>query len=341
MDHLTRRQVLQYLLSGTAAIASSSVLSACQSKTQVPTTAPASIPPASNASTDVPVSTAIPAVSQPTPTTVTYPDLVVTRTGEPEALVRAAIDGIGGLGRFVHKNNWVIIKPNICIAYYGYEYATTTNPWVVGAMVKLCFEAGASKVQVMDFPFGGSASSAYQVSGIAEQVQAAGGEMVQMADFMFKTTTIENALSLRESRIYEDVFKADALINIPIAKTHGMATLTMGMKNLMGLIHDREEIHWAFGKRLTDLSMKIKPVLTVIDAVRILVNNGPTGGSLDDVRKLDTVIVSPDIVAADSYGATLFGKSPEDLDYVKTASSVGFGKSDLTKMYIKEITLGA
>lgn len=250
------------------------------------------------------------------------------------------MDTLGGMGRFVPKGSRVIIKPNICVAYHSYEYAATTNPWVVGALVKLCMEAGAGRVQVMDYPFGGSARDAYKASGIGEQVEAVGGEMVQMSGFKYKTFTIENALSLQKTDIYEDALQADVLINVPIAKDHGMATLTMGMKNLMGLIKNRPEIHRDFGNRLTDLARTIRPTLTVIDAVRILTDHGPSGGNLDDVRQMDTVIVSQDIVAADSYGATLFGMQPDDLDYIRVGAETGLGKSDLQKLNIQELTVG-
>jgi len=95
-------------------------------------------------------------------------------------MVRRALASLGGMDKFVPKGANVVVKPNICVAYHTYEYAATTNPWVVGALVKMCFEAGASSVKVMDFPFGGSAQEAYVKSGIKEQVEAAGGEMVSM-----------------------------------------------------------------------------------------------------------------------------------------------------------------
>lgn len=346
MEKISRRKFIKYFLSGTVAMASAQFLDACQVVTRqaspVPTSVPTSPVPLTALQQPTITDTALPQPAVLAATTgVSYPDLVVARTGTPDALVRAALSAIGGMERFIPKDGWVIIKPNICTAYHSYEYAATTNPWVVGTLVKMCFEAGAKKVQVMDSPFGGSAPDAYKISGIAEQVEASGGEMVQMSNFKFKRTSIENALSLAEVAIYEDAFKADVLIDVPIAKNHGMATLTMGMKNLMGLITDRGQIHQDFGNRLTDLAGKIKPTLTVIDAVRILVNNGPTGGNLDDVRKLDTVIVSPDIVAADSFGATLFGMQPNDLEYVRIGAQTGLGRSTLAALNIKELTVGS
>jgi uncharacterized protein (DUF362 family) len=243
--------------------------------------------------------------------------------------------------RFVKQGAKVVIKPNICVAYHTYEYAATTNPWVVGALVKLCLEAGAKQVQVLDYPFGGTVEEAYNKSGIADQVKLAGGEMVGMPRFKFVETEIPAGLNLKKTDIFDDVLKADVLINVPIAKHHSLAQLTMGMKNLLGVILDRPPMHFYMDQRLADLSSRLKPALTVIDAVRILVENGPTGGNLADVKQLDTVIASPDIVAADSYGTTLFGLHPEDLGYIEAAAAMGLGNSDLKGMRIEEINVGA
>jgi uncharacterized protein (DUF362 family) len=272
---------------------------------------------------------------------VTIPDLSVARGGEPEALVNAAIASLGGMQRFVRSGDLVLIKPNICVAYHSFEYAATTNPWVVGALVKLCLQAGAESVLVMDYPFGGTPEEAYVRSGIHEQVLAAGGKMEAFSTFKFAQTEIPMGLDLKKCDIYDEVLRADVVINVPIAKDHSLAKLTLGMKNLMGVIADRPAMHRNLGQRLADLASRVRPALTVVDAVRILTYGGPTGGSLDAVKKLDTVIASADIVAADSYAATLFGMKPEDLDYVRAGTAMGLGRSDLENLRIEEINLGA
>jgi uncharacterized protein (DUF362 family) len=277
--------------------------------------------------------------SAPTPEPISLPDVAVTRNGAPEDLVRRAIAALGGMERFVAKGANVIIKPNICVAYHGYEYAATTNPWVVSTLVKMCLEAGARRVQVMDFPFGGTPQAAYAISGIQEQVEAAGGEMVLMPIFKFVTTAIPNALHLKQANVFEDILKADTVINVPIAKVHDLSRLTLGMKNLMGVVRDRPILHGHISQNLADLASLVRPKLTVIDAVRVMVSNGPTGGSLDDVKKLDTVVASPDIVAADSYGATLFGLQPDALGYVVAGAAMGLGRSDLQNLRIEEIAV--
>jgi uncharacterized protein (DUF362 family) len=267
---------------------------------------------------------------------------VVVRGGEPEELVRYALAAYGGMQAFVPPGAKVVIKPNICNAYNTYEYASTTNPWVVGALVRLCLEAGAASVSVFDHPFGGTAADAYQRSGIREQVDAAGGSMQVMSSLKFVPVDIPNAMALNRTDAYQDALDADVLINVPVAKQHGSTRLTLGMKNLMGLVQNRNALHAiGLGRSIADLTGLFRPELTVIDAVRVLTANGPTGGNLADVQKLDTLIVSPDIVAADSYATTLFGLTPQDISYIVQGAAAGLGRSDLENLNIEQVQLGA
>jgi uncharacterized protein (DUF362 family) len=275
-----------------------------------------------------------------TPTTLRHPDLVVARNGDPAQLVKRAMAALGGMERFVQQGDDVVVKPNICVAYHTYEYAATTNPWVVAEVVRLALAAGARRVSVMDYPFGGSPEQAYAKSGIKEQVERAGGKMEVMTGFRFLDTDIPDGVDLTACKIYDEVLNADVVINIPIAKHHSLARLTLGMKNLMGTIYNRPQMHRNLGQRLADLASRVQPTLTVVDAVRMLMRNGPTGGNLDDVKQADTVIVSQDIVAADSCAATLFELKAEDLAYVRAGAQMGLGHSDLDSLKIEEISVG-
>jgi uncharacterized protein (DUF362 family) len=193
----------------------------------------------------------------------------------------------------------------------------------------------------MDKPFSGTAESGFINSGIREQVEKAGGEIEMMSRFKFVSTDIPQGKDIRKWDIYEDILKADVLINMPIAKQHGSSRLTLGMKNLMGTINSAQMFHINLHQRIADLASRIQPTLTIIDAVRILTANGPTGGNLSDVKKLDTVIAGTDIVAVDSYATSLFGLKPDDIPYIKIAASMGLGSSDLSKLEIKEVNLGS
>jgi uncharacterized protein (DUF362 family) len=265
----------------------------------------------------------------------TPPDLVAAHGASPGKIVKAALDAMGGIKKFITRGDVVVIKPNI-----GWdrtpEQAGCTNPDVVGAVVKLCFEAGAKKVKVFDRPVN-DPRRCYVQSGIAPAASALGAETDFMDERKFKDMAI-NGEALKSWPLYVDIFEADKVINIPIAKHHGLAKLTMSMKNWMGVMGgSRRQIHQKLDESLADLSMKIKPTLTILDAVRILTANGPQGGSLADVKKLDTVIVGKDPVAVDSYGATLFGLKGSDLGYVRLGHERGLGRMDLEKLRIKKI----
>jgi len=204
MSSLTHSEFLRGLCAGLGALAGEWLLGGCEDgenasptepkapttgkPTATATTGPATVPTPATGETPVPTPTA----GEPATATTTAgetpvatatrslrpPDLVVARGGEPEELVRRAMAALGGMERFVQPGYNVIIKPNICVAYHSYEYAATTNPWIVGALVKLCFEAGAGRVRVMDYPFGGTPEEAYLRSGIQEQVLAAAGGLL-------------------------------------------------------------------------------------------------------------------------------------------------------------------
>ncbi|MFA5078824.1 MAG: DUF362 domain-containing protein [Dehalococcoidia bacterium] len=328
MAEYTRRDFLKYALAGLGAILAARFISACSP----PQTAP-NIPRAPEP--------APPTIDENQPSSVKYPDLAVVRKGEPEELARTAVDLLGGMKRFVKKGDNVIIKPNIGPAMRTYEYAATTNPWLVAAVARMCLEAGAGRVRVMDKPFSGSAESGFLNSGIREEVEKAGGEIELMSRFKYVSTDIPLGRDIKKWDIYEDILKADVLINMPIAKQHGSSLLTLGMKNLMGTVNMAQLFHLNLGQRIADLASRIRPTLTIIDAIRILTANGPTGGDLNDVKKLDTVIAGTDIVAVDSYATSLFGLRPDDVPHIKIAAEMGLGSNDLGKLNIKEVTLGS
>jgi uncharacterized protein (DUF362 family) len=352
-EKISRRDFLRLAATGVGALA----LAACGVEELA---APTSVPP-----TDLPTATTEPtatntpqpptatteeiaaveadptATSEPTETAtdIPAPDLVVVRNGEPEQLVRQAIDAIGGMEKYVFSGADVIIKPNVCVDFRTYEWAATTNPWVVGELVRMSYEAGASKVRVMDQTWKRGMTEAYLMSGITEQVEAAGGEMVWMPLEKFVPIDLPLGKDLKSLDIYEDILNTDVWINVPIAKHHMNAKLTLAMKNLMGLIADRPIIHENFGQRIADMASAFKPTLNIMDAVRVMMDNGPMGYALSDVEKMDTVIVAEDMVAIDAYTTRLFGMKPEDLDYVVCAAEMGLGRMDVENLRIEDIDL--
>ena len=275
---------------------------------------------------------------QPDLTTGEHPNLTVARGSDTAEITRRALAALGGIERFVRSGDDVIIKPNICVDYHPPEYAATTNPTVVATLVALCVGAGAKRVRVMDMPFGGTPESAYAVSGIQEAVVSAGGQMEVMSPVKFRSFDIPDGRDITAWEIYQDIIDTDVLINVPIAKDHSLARLSLGAKNLLGVITQPNQIHRNLAQRVADLASLIRPTLTVIDAVRILVDHGPTGGSLNDVKQTDTIIASPDLVAADAFATSLFGMAAEDIGYIKAMAAMGLGTMDLGNIKIEEIS---
>jgi uncharacterized protein (DUF362 family) len=165
--------------------------------------------------------------------------------------------------------------------------------------------------------------------------------MAYMLAYRYVETDFPKAVVMKKNGVYDDILNADVLINVPIAKQHSSSRLTLGMKNLMGVVWNRSTLHMNLGQCIADLNSLIRPQLTIVDAIRILTANGPTGGSLGDVKKLDTIVASPDVVAVDSFAATFFGLKPEDLAYIVAGTTMGLGRSDLVNMKIEQISLGA
>lgn len=300
-----------------------------------PTTAPTEESQPTEAST--PSSSSTPEPSPQPATGDAY--LSVARGADPRAMVTAALAAIGGMERFVKPGDEVVLKPNICTDYHTYEYGATTNPEVMAALVSLCLGAGAKRVKVMDNPFGGSAESAYARSGIADAVRSAGGEMVVMHRAKFRATSIPEGRSIREWDVYQEILDADVLINVPIAKHHSGARLSLGAKNLIGVVNNPGGLHADLHQRIADLTSLVRPHLTVVDAIRTLMRHGPTGGNLDDVRMTNTVIASHDIVAADAYATSFFDLRPEEIGYVRAAADMGLGTLDLAGLKIEEISV--
>ncbi len=262
------------------------------------------------------------------------PDLVFVKNAEPEQLVRHAVQALGGMSRFVKSGQTVLIKPNMSWDRFP-EQAANTNPFVVAEIVRLCKEAGARHIRILDRTCN-HPQRCYKRSGIES---AAAAQVRHIVPSLFVDTPIPHGTLLTSWPIYKDALKADVIINIPIAKHHNVSGVTLGMKNVMGLIGgDRGLLHTDFATKIVDLNTVIRPSLTLVDAYRILKRNGPSGGSLDDVHTIRTLIAGTDPVATDARAAELFDLAPTDLDYLTQAQDRGLGQIYLEHSRIREHT---
>jgi uncharacterized protein (DUF362 family) len=256
---------------------------------------------------------------------------------EAVRLTRKAIEGLGGMSRFVSRGQVVYVKPNIAWDRTPAQ-AATTNPDVVATLVKLCYEAGAGQVIVSDNTCN-SAQRTYSRSGIQQAAQKAGARVEFVDQRKFKRMPISGVL-LKEWEMYTAMVEADLLINVAIVKQHSLCAATLGMKNLMGAIGgQRSRYHQDIGNTVADLAAFLKPRLVVLDAVRVLAANGPVGGNLADVKRKDIVAAGTDQVAIDAFGAGLLGLRPEQVVYVAEAAKRGLGTLDYSSLAPEDQTI--
>ncbi|MFH1943976.1 MAG: DUF362 domain-containing protein [bacterium] len=266
------------------------------------------------------------------------PDLVVTKEGSPADLVKKAVDTLGGMSRFVKNGDVVVLKPNISWDRVP-EQAATTNPEVVAEVIRLCLEAGAKKVQVFDRTLN-EPRRCYKRSGIEEAAKAAGADVTHIYERKFKTTNFPEGEIIKSWELYGDVLEADRIINLPVAKHHSIGGMSLGMKNYMGFLGgNRGQFHRDFQVKIVDLNTRVKADLIILDAYRMLLRNGPSGGNLADVELKKTVVAGTDAVAIDSYGASMFGLQPERVAFLQEAYTRGLGQIDLKKLTIETISL--
>ncbi len=252
-----------------------------------------------------------------------------------EALVARVLEAMGGMKRFVSRGDVVVVKPNI-----GWDrgpiHAANTNPDVVAAVVKQAFNAGAKKVVVAD----GSCNDPHRCfmrSGIWQSAHALGATVVLPAEHRFRTTRMKGEI-LDEWPIFTTLVDADKVINVPVAKHHNLAKYTAAMKNWYGVLGGRRNrLHQNIDVSIADLATFMRPSLVIVDAMRVLVRNGPQGGNIDDTRVMNTIIATADQVAADAYGCTLIGQKRENMPYLKMGHERGLGTMFYENLRIKEV----
>ncbi|WP_028323017.1 DUF362 domain-containing protein [Desulfatiglans anilini] len=273
-----------------------------------------------------------------------YPDVAVAEGPGPKA-TRAAVKALGGIGRFVKAGDKVVIKPNMSFASSP-EEASNTHPDVVKELVGLCLEAGASSVKVLDNTLRPT-ELCLEKGGFLEACRMMPNTRVEglKEERFFKEVAVPEGLNLRSTKVMQEVLEADALIAVPVAKSHGATGVTVSMKGMMGLIYERESFHYSMdlNTAIVDLCTVIKPKLVVVDATRILSDGGPYGPG--KIIPLNQVIASTDMVAADAMAVQLgtwYGRriEPRQVKHIRMAHDRGLGNMDIQSQVVKQVSAG-
>ncbi len=259
------------------------------------------------------------------------PKFLVDGAGRTEgysvnALTRKIFEAVGGMGKFVSKGDVVAIKPNISWARAPH-LAATTNPEVLEAVIELCQEAGAKKVRIVDHTIHG-AKRCFALTGAGMVAKNTGADLVHPRSSLMRDMKLGgNRLDVWP--VFKPVVEADTLINLPVAKVHGLSGLTLGMKNWIGAVGGRRNaLHQDIHQTIVDLEHFFKPDIILIDATRVMIRNGPSGGSTADVAIMNRLILSNDPVAADARAARLFDKKPERIGFIQLGQKQGLGVYD-------------
>jgi uncharacterized protein (DUF362 family) len=262
-----------------------------------------------------------------------WPQLTVVQGGEPRALVQRSLQNLGGIGRFISRQDVVVIKPNIAWDRTP-EQAANTNPEVVAEVVRQCWEAGAKRVIVTDVSCN-EPRRCFQRSGIQAAAHGEGAEVILPDPDLYREVDLGGVV-LKSWPVFIPFLEADKIINLPIAKHHGLVRATLGMKNWYGILGgQRNRLHQQIHQSLVDLAGFMLPTVTLMDCYRILVRNGPTGGNLEDVELKKTMVAGTDPVALDAYVAKAYWDlDPVHLPYLEMAAAHGLGTVDFDSLHL-------
>lgn len=287
--------------------------------------------------------TLVSSMLNPSPANPVY-DLVAVMGGTPELMFRKAITELGGMSNFVKKGQKVCVKPNI-----GWdkapELASNTNPELVGEIVRQCLQAGASEVVVFDHTCD-DWRKCYSNSGIEAAAKKAGAKVLPAdIESYYKEVVLPNAVKLKKTKIHQAILDADVWINVPVLKNHGGAQMSVSMKNLMGIVWNRGYFHSNnLQQCIADLNtFHKKPVLNIVDAYRLMKDNGPRGKSEADVVLSKALFISADPVAVDTAAINFFNQVREmplsKVEYLSNAEKLKVGTTKLDTLKVRKVKI--
>ncbi|MGD8226174.1 MAG: DUF362 domain-containing protein [Desulfobacteraceae bacterium] len=252
-------------------------------------------------------------------------------------LTEKVFEAAGGISRFISRGDVVVIKPNISWAR-GPNLAATTNPEVLESVIQLCYNAGAKKVRIADNTIH-EARRCFAITGAGMVAKKTNADLIYPRSSLMKEMKIQGD-RLDVWPVFIPILEADKVINLPVAKSHSLSILTLGMKNWIGAVGGRRNVlHQDIHQTVVDLAQFFKPTVTLIDAIRIMTKNGPSGGSLSDVVTKNTLILSNDPVAADALAAGLFNRRPEQIGFIRLAQTRDLGTYDLKLLDQQKVVL--
>jgi uncharacterized protein (DUF362 family) len=271
------------------------------------------------------------------------PDIVDVSGSDPQKMIAAALATLGGIGKFVKKGDFVVIKPNAAFANPP-EWGSTTHPQTVVALAKACLDAKAKGVLILEFPQA-KGEVCLKRCGLSEAMSAVPAAKIKLLSAAgdFQKVEVKGGVSLKSTEVAKALLSADVFINVAAAKAHNQAGVSFGLKNHMGLVFDRQIFHTGLDlhQAVADLGRIITPKLTIIDGTRALLTNGPAGPG--ETATPGRIVAGRQIASVDAYGLTLAkfnnkAMTPADVKHIELAGKAGLGEIDIARLKVKKVS---
>ncbi|MCP2605017.1 DUF362 domain-containing protein [Candidatus Aminicenantes bacterium AH-873-B07] len=258
--------------------------------------------------------------------------IVKVKNGQVKKALIRALELIGGLPEELNPGKKVLVKPNF-IRSEPPSTGTTTDFRLIRAVIEILREKG-----VEDIIVGEASGNQYDTEEIYQFLNVRNWfPDVEIADLdrdEIINVQIEEAKALKEVGIARRALEADFIISLPILKTHNSTLITLGMKNMMGVLPQREKwkMHLSgLHKALVDLNRIVKPDLVIIDGIIGQEGLGPTMGKPVEMNLL---IAGYDVVAVDSVGSAIMDIPPSKIKHLVYAEKEGIGISNLEEIKV-------
>jgi uncharacterized protein (DUF362 family) len=263
------------------------------------------------------------------------------REGVRAAMLDQALAALGGIERFIQRGDRVLIKVNAAFSTPA-ALGATTHPDLLAAVADRCLGAGASRVAVTDNPIN-NPMSCFETSGLAEAARSVGARLVLPKADLFVPASLPGGRLIRDWPVMAGALQGmNKLIAVTPVKDHHRAGASMVLKNFYGLLGGRRNVfHQDINGIIAELALLVRPTLCILDGTVSMMTNGPTGGSLSDLKHTGTLIVSTDPVAADGAGIELLGRTLSDIPYILAAQAAGAGTADWKSLDPAVLTLSA
>ncbi|MCH5377344.1 MAG: DUF362 domain-containing protein [Planctomycetes bacterium] len=258
-------------------------------------------------------------------------------------MVAAALAAFGGISKFVKKGDFVVIKPNAGFANPP-AWGTTTHPDTVAAVAKACLDAKAKEVLILEYPQG-KPEKCFDRCGLTKALAALPAVKVKLLSGAgdFQKVNVKGGVALKSVEVAKAVLSADVFINLPAAKSHYQAGVSLGLKNAMGVIRDRQAFHTAMElhQAIADLGRVVVPHLTIVDATRALLTNGPAGPG--ETSTPGRMVAGRKVTTVDAYALTVAkfnnkNMTPADARHIEFAGKAGLGQINVAKMKVKKVS---